>query len=93
MKRWETLSRETLFRTPRYTFDHDTFRLPGGGDGVYYSVLTAVAVMVVPVEHDGTIGLGGQYRYFLDADSLDFPVRAVPVGPRLNVWVNRWIGW
>jgi len=80
VKRWETLSRETLFRTPRYTFDHDTFRLPGGGEGDYYSVRTPGAVMVVPVDHDGTIVLVRQYRYLLDGDSIEFPAGGVPEG-------------
>ncbi len=80
MRRWKTLSRETVFRTPRYTFDHDTFRLPGGEEGDYYSIRTPGAVMVVPVEDDGRIVLVRQYRYLLGRDSIEFPAGGVGPG-------------
>jgi ADP-ribose pyrophosphatase len=80
MRRWARLSREVLFTTPTYTFEHDRFRLPDGGEGDYYHVRTPGAVMVIPRDEDGRILLVRQYRYLLDEDSLELPAGGLKVG-------------
>jgi 8-oxo-dGTP pyrophosphatase MutT (NUDIX family) len=80
MKKWTTLSREVVFRTPWYTFDHDRFRLPDGGEGDYWAVRTGGAVMIVPVDDEGRIVLVRQYRYLLGEDSVELPAGGLPEG-------------
>lgn len=80
MKRWTTLSKDVVFRTPYYTFEHDRFRLPDGGEGDYYSIRTGGAVMVIPIDKEGRIILVRQYRYLLEEESIELPAGGLPVG-------------
>ncbi len=80
MKKWETLSRETLFETPYYSFDHHRYRMPSGKDGDYYFLNTPGAVMIIPIDKDGRPVLVRQYRYLLGEDSIEFPAGGVPSG-------------
>ncbi|MFH1679183.1 MAG: NUDIX hydrolase [Candidatus Eisenbacteria bacterium] len=80
MRRWKRLSNRVLFRSPYVSFEHDRYRLPDGGEGDYYYVRSAGAVMVVPADDEGGVYLVRQYRYLLDEDSLEFPAGGIKEG-------------
>lgn len=80
MKKWQTLSRETVFTNPWYSFRHDRYVLPNGTPGDYHYIHTDGAVMVVPVHEDGSLALVKQYRYLIGRESIEFPAGGVPQG-------------
>ncbi|NNE10311.1 MAG: NUDIX hydrolase [Gemmatimonadetes bacterium] len=80
MKKWQTLSRETVFTNPWYSFRHDRYVLPDGTPGDYHYIHTHGAVMIVPVHENGTLALVKQYRYLLGRESIEFPAGGVPAG-------------
>jgi len=89
VRRWTTLSREVIHRTPYYTFEHDRFRLPDGDEGDYYSIRTGGAVMIIPIDQDGRIVFVRQYRYLLDEDSIELPAGGLPEGTDPLVQARR----
>ncbi len=74
---WIKLSEVVLFKNPWWTYKKDDTKLPNGNTGVYHSVHTNGASMVVPVAEDGRIVLVNQYRYLNNRESLEFPCGGV----------------
>jgi ADP-ribose pyrophosphatase len=73
LERWKKLSSEDRFKNPWWTYRLDRFALPNGKEGEYHFVHTGGSVVIVPVREDGRILMNRQYRYVLDAESVEFP--------------------
>lgn len=72
MKKWEKLSEEILHKNPRWTYNHDKFKLPNGKEGDYYYLDNPGGSIMVPVLEDGQIVLVKQYRYLFDKEGVEF---------------------
>lgn len=78
--KWKTIKSEIFKQTPWTTFVQNEFEMPNGKRGTYYFIKSNGSSMVVPVTDEGKIVLTRQYRYLIDADSLEFPAGGVKEG-------------
>jgi len=64
---WKVLAEETGYDCRYFSVRHDRVRLSDGEARSYHSVrMKYYGVCIVPVDHDGSVTLIGQYRYVLD---------------------------
>ncbi|MGE5401543.1 MAG: NUDIX domain-containing protein [Ignavibacteriales bacterium] len=77
LKRWKTISRETVFRNDHWSYYLDQFEIEGGTRGEYHFVHTSGSTMVIPVLSPGRILLVNQFRYLNQKESLEFPCGSV----------------
>jgi 8-oxo-dGTP pyrophosphatase MutT (NUDIX family) len=77
---WQTLARRLVYENPWIRVREDQVLRPDGLPGIYGVVeFKNRAVGVLPVDHDGSIWLVGQYRYPLQAYSWEIPEGGSPV--------------
>jgi 8-oxo-dGTP pyrophosphatase MutT (NUDIX family) len=78
---WQTLARRVVYENPWIRVREDQVLRPDGLPGIYGVVeFKNRAVGVLPVEHDGSVWLVGQYRYPLEAYSWEIPEGGCPEG-------------
>jgi 8-oxo-dGTP pyrophosphatase MutT (NUDIX family) len=71
---WTTTSSRTVYENPWISVRHDEVVDPNGNDGIYGVVSPRnLALGVVPMFHDGSVLLVGQYRYALNRYSWEIP--------------------
>lgn len=70
---WQLLETTYPFATPWLKLRQDRVRIAGTGEITYTYIQGNAAVFVVPVTGDGQIVLIRQYRYTIDAWSLEIP--------------------
>jgi 8-oxo-dGTP pyrophosphatase MutT (NUDIX family) len=76
---WQTLARHFVYENPWIRVREDQVLRPDGLPGIYGVVeFKNRAVGVLPVDHDGSIWLVGQYRYPLQAYSWEIPEGGSP---------------
>jgi 8-oxo-dGTP pyrophosphatase MutT (NUDIX family) len=76
---WQTLARRLVYENPWIRVREDQVLRPDGLPGIYGVVeFKNRAVGVLPVDHDGSIWLVGQYRYPLQAYSWEIPEGGSP---------------
>jgi 8-oxo-dGTP pyrophosphatase MutT (NUDIX family) len=76
---WQTLARQFVYENPWIRVREDQVIRPDGSPGIYGVVeFKNRAVGVLPVDHDGSIWLVGQYRYPLQAYSWEIPEGGSP---------------
>jgi 8-oxo-dGTP pyrophosphatase MutT (NUDIX family) len=64
---WRLVRREEMFDCPYYIARRDTVTHLGGEERPYYNIHKKnFGIAVVPIDHDGSTTLVGQYRYVLD---------------------------
>lgn len=80
VKRLKKISEEVLHKNPWWTYKHDTFETPSGGEGHYYYGEMSGFALVVPVLDDGRIVLALQYRYLTGKQSIEFPGGGIEEG-------------
>lgn len=78
--KWKTVKSKIFKQTPWTTFVQNEFEMPNGKRGTYYFVKSNGSSMVVPVTAEGKIVLIRQYRYLIDAESVEFPGGGVKEG-------------
>lgn len=74
---FEQLSSTVAHQNPYYTVYHEQYRLPNGSTGDYYAVRKLRSVFVIPQLADGRFVLIKQFRYLLQADSIEFPAGGI----------------
>ena len=76
---WQTIARRFVYDNPWIRVREDQVIRPDGLPGIYGVVeFKHRAVGVLPVDHDGSIWLVGQYRYPLQAYSWEIPEGGSP---------------
>jgi 8-oxo-dGTP pyrophosphatase MutT (NUDIX family) len=76
---WQTLARRFVYENPWIRVREDRVVRPDGLPGIYGVVeFKNRAVGVLPVDHDGSVWLVGQYRYPLQAYSWEIPEGGSP---------------
>jgi 8-oxo-dGTP pyrophosphatase MutT (NUDIX family) len=76
---WQTVARRFVYENPWIRVREDQVIRPDGLPGIYGVVeFKNRAVGVLPVDHDGSIWLVGQYRYPLQAYSWEIPEGGSP---------------
>jgi 8-oxo-dGTP pyrophosphatase MutT (NUDIX family) len=76
---WQTVARRFVYENPWIRVREDQVLRPDGLPGIYGVVeFKNRAVGVLPVDHDGSIWLVGQYRYPLQAYSWEIPEGGSP---------------
>ncbi len=71
---WTTRSSRIVYDNPWISVRHDDVLDPNGKDGIYGVVSPRnLALGVVPMFHDGSVLLVGQYRYSLNRYSWEIP--------------------
>jgi 8-oxo-dGTP pyrophosphatase MutT (NUDIX family) len=76
---WQTVARQFIYENPWIRVREDQVIRPDGLPGIYGVVeFKNRAVGVLPVDHDGSIWLVGQYRYPLQAYSWEIPEGGSP---------------
>jgi 8-oxo-dGTP pyrophosphatase MutT (NUDIX family) len=76
---WQTVARRLVYENPWIRVREDQVIRPDGLPGIYGVVeFKNRAVGVLPVDHDGSIWLVGQYRYPLQAYSWEIPEGGSP---------------
>ena len=71
---WALIRREDRFDCRYYTARQDVVTLQGGEERLYTHIhMKHLGVAVVPIDHDGTTTLVGQYRYVLDRYTWEIP--------------------
>jgi 8-oxo-dGTP pyrophosphatase MutT (NUDIX family) len=76
---WQTVARRFVYENPWIRVREDQVIRPDGLPGIYGVVeFKNQAVGVLPVDHDGSIWLVGQYRYPLQAYSWEIPEGGSP---------------
>ena len=80
LKQWKTLSTKTVYKNPWWSYNIDSYRIPGKVAGEYHYVHTEGSSMVVPVLGDGKLILVNQYRYLCGRESIEFPCGGVKPG-------------
>ncbi len=76
---WHTIARRFVYENPWIRVREDQVLRPDGLPGIYGVVeFKNRAVGVLPVDHDGSIWLVGQYRYPLQAYSWEIPEGGSP---------------
>lgn len=70
---WKLINTSTRFQNDILTLREDTVELPDGKTMQYAYAERAEAVIIVPLTHAGEIVLIRQYRYPVDAWSLEVP--------------------
>lgn len=71
---WALIRREDKFDCRYYTARQDVVTLQGGEERLYTHIhMKQLGVAVVPIDHDGTTTLVGQYRYVLDRYTWEIP--------------------
>ncbi len=78
---WKVLKEETGYDCRYFSVRHDRVTLSDGEARSYHSVrMKYYGVCIVPVDHDGSVTLIGQYRYVLDRFSWEIPGGGARVG-------------
>lgn len=70
---FQTLSQEQVFDCGYYTIQHETFTQPNGGVGDYHYVATPGSVFMIAVNEQEQYALVKQFRYVMQAESIEFP--------------------
>lgn len=70
---WKTLSSKVLYKNEFITFYKNRVIQPDGNKGEYPIIKRRPAVVIVPLEKDGTTFLVRQFRYTLQKESLELP--------------------
>lgn len=71
---WALIRREDKFDCRHYIARQDVVTLQGGEERLYTHIhMKNLGVAVVPIDHDGTTTLVGQYRYVLDRYTWEIP--------------------
>jgi len=78
---WKVLKEETGCDCRYFSVRHDRVTLSDGEPRSYHSVrMKYHGVCIVPVDHDGSVTLIGQYRYVLERFSWEIPGGGARVG-------------
>ena len=77
---WKRLSRELVVDTPYYKVALDHVVRPDGAEDTYVVAMPHDAVYIVTVTVTGRIVLVRQYRYTLDAETLEIPAGMLKAG-------------
>lgn len=80
LKKWNTLSRETIYTNDHWSYNLDKFEIEGGYQGDYHFVHTLGSTLVVPFLNSTEIILVNQYRYLNQRESIEFPCGSVETG-------------
>jgi 8-oxo-dGTP pyrophosphatase MutT (NUDIX family) len=76
---WQQLDEKIVYENPWIRLTHENVVTPGGTDGIYGVVhFKSRAVGVVPVDAEGFVWLVKQYRYTLNAYSIEIPEGGSP---------------
>ncbi len=71
---WALIRREDKFDCRYYIARRDVVTIQGGEERLYTHIhVKHLGVAVVPIDHDGTTTLVGQYRYVLDRYTWEIP--------------------
>jgi 8-oxo-dGTP pyrophosphatase MutT (NUDIX family) len=74
IKRWETLGREQVTRTPIFALERVRRRhAEDGREGQFYAIRSPDWVNIIAVTPEGEVVLVRQYRHGIDAVSLEIP--------------------
>jgi len=77
---WKTLNVTERYDNPWIHVDEHDVINPSGNPGIYGKVhFKNLACGIIPLDHDNTTWLVGQYRYTLDRYSWEIPMGGVPV--------------
>lgn len=78
---WKVLKEETGYDCRYFSVRHDQVTLADGEPRSYHSVrMKYYGVCIVPVDHEGSVTLIGQYRYVLERFSWEIPGGGARVG-------------
>ncbi len=77
---WKRLSRELVVDTPYYRVALDIVVRPDGIEDTYMVAMPHDAVYIVAITTAGLVVLVRQYRYTLDAETLEIPAGMVKKG-------------
>jgi 8-oxo-dGTP pyrophosphatase MutT (NUDIX family) len=87
---WQQLDSTQVYENPWIRVNHDRVITPAGTDGIYGVVhFKHRAVGVVPIDAESKVWLVRQFRYTLDAFSLEIPEGGSPSGESLLVTAQR----
>ncbi len=77
---WKKIFSEEVFSTPWMSIRHDQFEMGNGQKGNYFYLHTRGSALTIPVLEDGRIVLIRQYRYLINAVSIELPAGGVKEG-------------
>lgn len=87
---WQQLSSDRVYDNPWIQVTHDEVLTPAGTAGIYGVVhFKNHAVGVVPLDAQGNVYLVKQFRYTLNAYSLEIPEGGSPLGESLLETAQR----
>ncbi|AFL84975.1 NTP pyrophosphohydrolase [Belliella baltica DSM 15883] len=77
---WQTKNSKTIYENAWIKLEHHDVVIPSGKDGVYGKVcFKNKAIGIIPIDKEGNTWLVGQYRYTLNAYSLEIPMGGGPI--------------
>ena len=79
-RHWERLDRKLIIETPYYRVAEDRVRRPDGAEDTYMVAIPHDAVYIVALTRGGRYVLVRQYRYTMDAETLEIPAGMVKRG-------------
>jgi len=77
---WKSLFSEEIISTPWMSICHDQFEMPNGKKGNYFYMHTKGSALIIPVNDEGKIILIRQYRYLMNAPSIEIPCGGIKEG-------------
>lgn len=87
---WQQLDSREVYDNPWIRVTHDTVIAPSGQPGIYGVVhFKNRAVGIVPIDAQGNVWLVRQFRYTLNAYSLEIPEGGSPLGESLLTTAQR----